>query len=290
VLAWAGDDAPDAAALRVRWLRRVVLAWSAVRTAVWIGVDAPLAPGWLALSAVWLALAAALAFVPAREHLAARIALPALAIQLALTFPLTPNHFYLEGYAAVLLALPGPGGRDAPLALAALRWLVAIVLFHTGLQKLLYGHYLHGDFLAFMVGRGDRFAALFEWVLPDAEVARLTGYQPLQEGAGPYRVASPPFVALSNAVWIAELALPVALLRRRTRGAAAALAIAFVLALQLGARELGFALLFSSLALAFAPPAWARRGHLVALALLAVVALATTSELGRSLLSSWHVW
>jgi hypothetical protein len=289
-LAWAADDAPDGAPLRLRWLRRLVLTWGAVRTAVWMGVGAPMDAGWLAISAVGLGVAAALAFVPAREHLAARVALPALALQLALTFPLTPNHWFLELYAVALLALVGRSGRDATLALCALRWLTALVLFHTGLQKLLYGHYFAGDFLAFMVGRGDRFAALFQWLLPAAEVARLQAYEPLHEGAGPYRVAQPLFVALSNAVWLAELALPAGLLWRRTRTAAAALALAFVLALQLGARELGFALLFASLLLLFAPLGWARRAAPLLLAVLALALGAVAFAPGRALLEAWHLW
>lgn len=289
-LAWAADETPGPACLRLRALRRFVLAWGAVRTLVWMGAGAPLHPGGLAASAALLAVAAALSFVPAREHLAARVALPALAIQLVLGFPLAPNHWYLELYAVALLALVGSESSDAPLGLASLRWLAAIVLFHTGLQKLLYGHYFAGDFLAFMVGRGDRFAALFQWVLPAAEIERLASYQPFHEGAGPYRVAQPLFVALSNLVWIAELSLPAGLLWRRTRTAAAAAALAFVLALQLGARELGFALLFGNLLLLFAPPAWAKRTLPVSLAVLAIVLVATALGAGGSLAEAWRLW
>jgi hypothetical protein len=289
-LALAADDAPDEAVARVRALRRFVLAWGFVRTMVWLGADAPVDPRGLAVSAALLAVAAGLTFVPRLEHVAARVALPALAVQLALTFPLTNNHWFLELYAVTLLALAGAGGRDAPLVLCGLRWLAALVLFQTGLQKLFYGHYFAGDFLAFMVGRGERFAALFQGLLPAAEVARLQGYQPLHEGAGPYRVAMPLFVAVSNAVWIAELALPFGLLWRRTRTVAAAAALAFVLALQLGARELGFALLFANLLLLFAPARWATRLLPLFLALLVLMLAATALAPGQALLEDWHLW
>jgi hypothetical protein len=291
VLALAADDeAPAETAGRLRVLRRVLLAWGFVRSAVWLAADAPVDTAWLAASTALLGVAAGLAFAPRAEHLAPRVALPALAVQLALTFPLTNNHWFLELYAVALLALVGPGGAGAPLVLSGLRWLVAIVLFQTGLQKLLYGHYLSGDFLAFMVGRGDRFADLFQWLLPAAEVARLQAYQPLHDGAGPYRVAQPLFVALSNLVWVAELALPAGLLWRRTRTLAAGLAIAFVLALQLGARELGFALLFANLLVLFAPPVWARRLLPLSLALLALALVATAVAPGREMLEAWHLW
>jgi len=284
----AGDATEDAA--RLRTLRRFVLAWGAVRSVVWLGAGAPVDAFWLGASALVLAIAAALAFAPRLEHLAPRIALPALALQLALSFPLTNNHWFLEAYAVALLALAGPGERDAPLVVCALRWLTAIVLFHTGWQKLGYGHYFAGDFLAFMVGRGDRFAALFQWVLPAGEVARLQSYAPFERGAGPYRVAQPLFVAMSNAVWVAELVLPWGLVWRRTRTAAAAVAAALVLAIQLGARELGFALLFASLLLLFAPPAWARRALPLQLLVLALMLAATAFAPGQALLEEWHLW
>jgi len=288
VLALAADREPAEAAGRLRTLRRFVLAWGFVRSVMWLGAGAPVDPGWLGASAAALGAAAGLAFVPRLEHLAARLALPALAVQLALSFPVTGNAWFLELYAVALLALAGRGGHDAPLVLCGLRWLTALVLFHTGLQKVLYGHYFAGDFLAFEVGRGDRFAAPFQWLLPAAEVARLQGYQPLHEGAGPYRVVQPLFVALSNALWIAELALPFGLLWRRTRTLAAAAAAAFVLVLQLGARELGVGLLFANLALLFVPAAWARRLFPVFLALLVVALAVTALAPGPASLEDWR--
>lgn len=238
-----------------------------------------------------LSVSAALAWLGRAEHHAARLALPALLVELAATLPLTPNHFFLELYAVALLALAGPAGRDAPLVLHGLRWLAAIVLFHTGFQKLLYGHYLAGDFLAFMAGRGDRFADLFRWMLPAAEVARLEGYDPFRSGAGPYRVAQPFFVLVSNAVWIAELALPFGLLARGTRLAAAAASTALVVAIQLGARETGFALLFVNLLLLFLPPRVARSLLPVFLALLGFALAAAGGFVpGRTLVEAWHLW
>lgn len=291
ILALAGEGAPAEAPNRLRVLRRFLLAWGAVRSWVWLAFDPPAATAPLAASAVVLSVAAALAWVDRAEHHAARLALPALLVELAATLPLTPNHFFLELYAVALLALAGSAGRDAPLVLSGLRWLVAIVLFHSGLQKLLYGHYLYGDFLAFMVGRGDRFADLFRWMLPAAEVARLESYDPFRSGAGPYRVTQPFFVLVSNAVWIAELVLPFGLLARRTRLAAALAATALVVAIQLGAREAGFALLFVNLLLLFVPSRVARVLlpaflGLLGFALAAVVGLAP----GKGWVEAWHLW
>jgi hypothetical protein len=177
------------------------------------------------------------------------------------------------------------------MVLAGLRWLTVLVLFHTGLQKLLYGHYWRGDFLAFMVGRGERFADLFRWILPPAEIARLASHDPFREGAGPYRVSEPLFVAASNLVWIAEVALPAGLILRRTRAAAAFAALAFVLVIQLGAREMGFALLFGNLLLLFAPAGLAARLLPLWLGFLGLTLLATSGLLpGRELIRGWHLW
>jgi hypothetical protein len=286
-LAIAADAGDDPAAARLRPFLRFVLLWGAARSWIWLGAGAPLAPALLAPSAVALTAAAGLAFAPRQEHAAARVALPALVAQLAAGAALAPNHFFVELYAVTLLAL---AGRDAALALRGLRWLAAIVLFHTGLQKLFYGHYLHGDFLAFMVGRGERFADLFGWLLSASEVARLQALDPFRDGGGPYRVAQPLFVALSNGVWLAELALPVALILRATRRAAAAAAVAFVLALQLGARELGFALLFGNLLLLFASPAWSRRALAPSAAVALVAFAAGALRLAPGLVSELHLW
>lgn len=290
-LALAAGPADEESAERLRPLRRLLLLWSAARSVLWLGYDAPIDAAALALSAAVLAGAAALAFVPRLEHHAARLALPALAFQLVWTLPLTSNHFFFELYATALLALAGPAGRGAPLVLQGCRWLVAIVLLQTGLQKLLYGHYLHGDFLAWMIGRGERFADLFAWVVPAAEVARLKGLDPFARGAGPYRIDQSIFLLLSNSVWIAEIVLPAGLIWRRTRTAAAAAALALVAALQLGAREVGFALVFGNGILLFAPAAWHRRALPVVAALLLLSLLASAGILpGRAWLEAANLW
>lgn len=293
LLALAGDPAdPDTApSERLRWFRRTLLAWGVARTIVWTTLDAPLDPSVLAATLVLLVVALALAWVPRVEALASRVALPAVLAQLALTFPLTPNHFFLEVWATAFLAFADRAGRADALVLAGLRWLTAIVLFVTGCQKLAYGHFWHGDFLAFMVGRGDRFADLFAWVLPADEIARLGSYDAFRGGSGPYRVASGPFVLMSNLVWVAELALPIGMLATRIRTLATVAAMAFVAALQLGAREAGFAILFLNLLALFAPAPLAKGVAAISLTALAVTTLAALGGVpGSALVRAWHLW
>jgi len=256
LLSCAGETDPALTESKLRAFRRFLLLYSAARSALWIPFLDRDPSGFIA-AALWLALCAALVFRPQTEHWAPRLALPALALQLFLTFPLTDNHFYLEVLALCLVCLAGRGrAEDDALVLQGLHWLCAIVLFQTGLQKLLYGHYLTGDFLAFMVAAQDRFGDLFGLLLSADTVVALRSHDVFRTGAGPFRVDSLPLVVASNAVWIAELVLPGLLLWRRTRTAAMWAALALVVGIQTGAREFGFMILFSNLLLLFAPGNW----------------------------------
>lgn len=258
LLTRAGDPDPALSSDKLRAFRCFVLVHGAARSGLWLAIDpgltGPALPeAGLAATAALLTVCAVLAFLPAAAFAAARAALPLLGLQLFWTFPLTDNHFFIELYCVALLCLVDRSGDGEALALSAVQALTVLVLFQAGLQKVLHGQYFGGEFLAFMVGQGDRFADLFQLALPADEIARLQGYDPLRTGSGPYRVALPAFVLLSNAVWIAELMLAGLLLVRRTRTAAAVGAVGLVLALQLGAREAGFALLFCNQLLLFLP-------------------------------------
>jgi len=253
LLAIAGGDEPALAHAKLDALRCFVLLYGAARSWLWLAFNRDLDPAALAASAVALTLCAGLTTWPRAATWAPRLALPVLVVQLAWTFPLTNNHFFLELVCVGLLALVGPDRVGERVALDALCWVTALVLLHGGLSKVLYGLYFRGEFLAFMVGRTERFADVFRWLLPVDDVARLAGYDPLRAGDGPFRVASLPFVLAANLVYLLEITLAVLLLPRRTRTIAAACALVLVLVIQLGARELGFAILFGNLLLAFLP-------------------------------------
>ncbi|MEM7413831.1 MAG: hypothetical protein AAF430_26625 [Myxococcota bacterium] len=217
--------------------------WAATAEASWL-------PG-LVGAALIATVAFLLLWIPQRAWLAPFVALPALLLQLVLTFPLTDNHFFLELYAVVLLALAGPRDEAASLALTGLRSLAVIVLFVTGLQKVLYGQYFDGQFLAFMVSQSERFALAFAPLVSEAQHAALRALDPMRTGQGPFRADGWLLPAASNAVWILELALPGLIVWTRSRAFAVAVALALVALIQLGAREIGFALFFGNLLLLF---------------------------------------
>jgi len=188
-------------------------------------------------------------------------------------FPSSGNHAYLELYVLLLAALLRcDDEQEGRLYLRAVRWLVVIVLFSSGIQKLAHGYWLHGEYLAFSLG-SETYRALIGWLLPADELARLAGLRG-EVGDGPYRIASLPLLVLGNTTWLAEILLAPALCWRRTRPAAMVLALLLLAAIETVAREVFFGLVFASAILLFArrdlqTPA---RGLIaLALALLALV-------------------
>jgi hypothetical protein len=169
----------------------------------------------------------------------------------ASAFPLNANHQYLGMIVLGLCCMLDPDQADeGRLLLQALRWLPVLGLLWAGLQKVLWGYYFDGTFLAYAISYNDSFAALFRWVLPVAEIDRLRALE-FVVGAGPYRVASPLFVAISNLTWVGELLLPLLLVWRRTRPLGIVAVILHIAAIEAGARELFFGLLMVNLVLLY---------------------------------------
>ncbi len=260
-LAVFAEPSEPADRLRIDAFRQLVLLYGFTRSWLWFryvaSEDRPL----LAATALAASVGLALAFAPSRSWriLGPRIALVGVFLQLAWRFEAAANHLFLELFVLVLLALDGGEDDDAALVLRGLRWATVIVLFHTGLQKVFYGLYWQGEFLALMVSAQDRFARIFQLLLPGAEVARLSLLDYAETGAGPYRVSSLPFLFASNATIAAELGLPVLLALRRTRflGVLGSLGLMFVI--QVAALEIGFASLFVNLLLLQLSGPWTRR-------------------------------
>jgi len=183
-----------------------------------------------------------------------RIAFAGLAINhLALVwseFPSAGNHAYLELYLCAALAFLRLGDeREQALLLGSVRWTICTVFFYSGLHKLAYGYYFHGQYLAYSMWI-DTFRPVLASMMPAAEFARLAAFSG-QPGDGPYLVASPLFVVVSNGVYVAELLLAPALLWPRTRGLAVAGGLLLMAAIEVAARELFFGMIAVSSLLLF---------------------------------------
>lgn len=171
-----------------------------------------------------------------------------------LAFPQTGNHSFLELWLLLLLVLVGRSTRDeGGVLLATLRGIVAIMLFYTGLQKLLHGTYVDAQFLSAQIMLKPQFAEVFGWIVPAEEITRLQTLQWDRVGAGPIRSDAPLLVLASNVVYLFELAIPLLLLWRPTRRAAVIALLPFTIAIQFGAREAFFGGLLVNLALLFWP-------------------------------------
>jgi hypothetical protein len=229
-----------------------------VATRLWIWALRPYA-GAGSAKLVVAAAATALALAALRRAWA-RFAITGLALillgKVVATFPETSNHALLELLAVALLAtLDRRSAEERALQLQACCWMVVIVLFSSGLQKVLYGTYFAAEFLGAFIALKPSFAEAFGSVISSAELTRLQAL-PISQGAGPFAVASPAVVVLSNAVYIVEIVVAFLLLWPRTRTAAAVTAILFTAALQAAARELFFGALFVNLLLLFPRSAW----------------------------------
>ena len=165
-------------------------------------------------------------------------------------FPAAGNHAYLEVILCSLGALLDPAvDADRVLYVAAARWLGVVILFFSGLQKLVHGYYFRAEYFAFSLWI-ESFRTVFRVLLPAAEYHRLTAFAG-NPGDGPYFVTSPIVLAISNLTWIAELTLAPALLWRTTRRLAVPATIALIVGIELAAREAFFGLLYVNLILLF---------------------------------------
>jgi hypothetical protein len=268
-----GVDPPDAARAKAGAFRSFLLALIAVEAwerSARLGGDAAT----LVLAAV-ASLAAGAVWRPGLAVPATAVTAGVVAVDFALQFPGNPNHQYFQLVLLALLLLLREGvDEEVVLLTKALRWLLLVGLFYAGLQKLLYGHYFDGEFLAYTITQNDRFAWVLEPLMPASEFARLRGMA-VQQGAGPFRVDSLFFAGVSNLAYGAELVLPVLLLIRRTRALAVAGTLAYFVAIEAAAREVFFGGIMAALALGFGPPSWLQRALPFAFAGLAVL-LATS--------------
>jgi hypothetical protein len=173
-------------------------------------------------------------------------------------FPQAGNHAYLELILCGLLAALDPRvDAERRLLLRSLAWLASVILFWSGVQKLTHGYYFRGEELAYSVWI-ESFRPMLSLLIPAEELARLVSYG-REVGDGPYRVASPLFVLVSNAVYVTEIALALLLLVRRLRPYAVAAALVFLAAVEVAAREIFFGLLFANALLLFWPARLHRR-------------------------------
>ena len=250
---------PSAQDALARAFQCFLLLHVAVRTLLWAERGDDWQAGRWLLAAVLAGCAVAGWRDATRARAAAGLAFAALTVKLVASFPGTSNHFFIEYLCIGLLALCDIGvAGERALLLAAARWLTVIVFFYSGLQKVLHGTYFDAQFLGYSISHKESFQALFAWMMPAAELERLRALHAIGPGIGPYAIRAPLALLVSNGTWLFEMLAPAFLVWRRTRAAAALLTLGFVVAIELGARELMFGALFVNLLLLFLDRPWNR--------------------------------
>jgi hypothetical protein len=260
ILSWTGvDDAPH------RW-RKVRAAWVIVSLHVCIRLTLAM---WFAESPRYLLALPLLAFAAGQVRRVMRPVAVALAlvqwVRFAFTYPDASNHYLIECLSIGVFALVDlEREEERALCLRMLGWVVVVVLFMSGVQKLLHGAYFKGQYLAYMVATTDRFRNFFRFIIPAADLAhldslrnavpamRFAGEQLIGAPPGPYRVHSFWFIAVSNGVWIGELTVAVGLLVRRLRPFALAGGLVLMAGILASSNELFFDTFFINLLLLFA--------------------------------------
>jgi hypothetical protein len=268
--------------------RSLLLLHALVRTLAWMPAEFPGGDAKVVLVVAMRMLLLAVAVAGVWPRLGRPVATLAAALVLAqvvLSFPDVDDYIYLELAGLALCALFDERvAEDGRLLRSALCWMGALVLFHSGLQKLLHGYYFLAEFPLVAIATGDPVGQLYAWLVPAAEEARLRGINMFIPESGPFRIQSVPLILLSNAVWALEIELAVMVLARRTRRFAAVLAIAAVVVLQMTAHMPMAALLLSQFLLLCVPGEWNRRLAVVFVAAYAAVALAQAGVLPDALL------
>ncbi len=251
-LRWAGDDAGEAARLKILRIYLMIhtpfeLFWDCL---IWESRRAYTG----AALATSLGLCLVLSFMPGRRSLAIRLFVVLQLATILWLFPAVSNHFFLVFSCLLLLSLLDlERDPEALLGLQACRWLTLIVFFYTGLQKLLYGTYYHGQLLTWTIAHDTRFSTAFGHILPPEEAFRIAA---LANTAGPFGTDWWPLLVISNFVYLFELAAPLLLLHPRTRSAAVAATVLFIILIETGAREYFFGCLFINLVFLFTRKSW----------------------------------
>jgi hypothetical protein len=188
------------------------------------------------------------------------------------------NHGWLEALLLVLLVfVPGRDRRGRALCVRALMAIFVIVVFWTGVKKVMHGLYLNGDFFALVASQPGKFFERSALLVSEDAHAQLRAFQEALrsfawkgvpgvlelEPPRPWPLAAVSWLLCYGAL-LGELVLPVLLCFRRTRAASAVGLIVFFLAVEALALEWHFALLvfgFLLLFLPLPPWGWGRRGE-----------------------------
>lgn len=202
------------------------------------------------------------------------VAAPLVAIALTLirhmnSFPFGANHFHLNNLLLYVSSMGLIIGHRNKLkndyesfhdlifwdAIYFTRWTVIYLMLWTGLNKLIYGTYFYGQFLAMTLKNQPRFQQFYGILLSQDELRILTNTE-----YGPFRFNSFLLIFISNMIYISEIVTGILLLLPKYRKFGAIMTITILIGIELVARELVFGSLMFHITLTFFPSTFLNRG------------------------------
>ena len=261
MLALAGDDDATTRLSKIRSFELILILGLVSET--WsLAISRIAARGWAPGATALPVLVTIVAMLGLRHRRRRAALLGLMVIQLyrvIASFPMTANHVFLQLFLLIMVvSCDFEKEEEQDLFLQSARWLFVIVFFYAGVQKLVHGYYFQGEFFAYHLGR-ESFALGLQPFMSPGELERFTVEFTGRVGDGPYRFDSLAMVALSNAAYVAEIAIPLLWLTRRTRFLGVLAAVGFLVVTEFMAREFHFGLLFANGLLLFLPSDFNRK-------------------------------
>ncbi|WP_150106034.1 hypothetical protein [Rubinisphaera brasiliensis] len=192
------------------------------------------------------------------------------------------NHFHLITYmviatsAGLLLIsfLQKNAAETSEINLAAwstilfVRWFVVFFMLWTGINKLLYGTYFRGQYLAALAARPGSFHSFYRFVLTEAEMEAIS-----DSPFGPFRFQSWLAIAAANVVYVSEIAAGLMLLIPRFAVWGASATLLILVGIEAAARELVFGTIMLQAVVSYFPKFFLKRGWQMCVFAYALVAL-----------------
>jgi hypothetical protein len=253
VMSWAGGDDPETRGSKVRAfliifsIHMMAEFWRIALFARDAALQAKAPePWWFWLGIALPAVAAVVSFVPKTMRTGFALWTALSVIMHIHFFPHAGNHpFLMLVIAALAVFFNLNEAKEQELFLQSVKWLLVLVFFYSGLQKLVHGYYFHATQFAYSVSLRGNYQDFFGMMMPEAEIERLKAFNGTV-GEGPYTIDAPLVLIASNLTYITEMLLPILLLVRRTRFVALIVTTITMFLIQSAARELFFFGLFMS--------------------------------------------
>jgi hypothetical protein len=192
-----------------------------------------------------------------RKQLATRGAFLLILVKVITTFPYCANHVFLKLIIATLFVVTDPNSPiQSKNCEQALKWLVPICLFWAGAQKIAYGNFFDGSMLSYLSSIKPSVLNLLSLVLPQEELGNLAL---IRTGARPFQFITTEGLLVSNLVYVMEIVCAVLLCFRRTQRFGIVLTLILLIGIQLGMREVFFAMYLIVLLLLYLPEIWIRK-------------------------------